>query len=93
VAVYRRWLLAVNRNNNELVVVDRGSAKLVARVSFAGDGHELLAMTVRDDAIYLGDNAAEAVHELNGRDLERLIEAARTDGRTRLPVEVTLTAK
>lgn len=26
VAVYRRWLLSVNRNNNERVVVDRASA-------------------------------------------------------------------
>ncbi len=30
VKVYRRWLLAVNRNNNELVFVDRETAKLVA---------------------------------------------------------------
>jgi DNA-binding beta-propeller fold protein YncE len=93
VSVYRGWLLAVNRNNNELVVVDRGSAQTVARLSFAGDGHALLALTVRDDAIYVGDNEARAVHELNGRDLAALIEAARADGKTRLPVEVTLTVK
>lgn len=93
VAVAGRWLLAVNRNNNELVVVDRGTLKVVARLTFAEGKHQLQAMTVHNKRIYLGDNAAQAVHELNGRALSRLIaRAMHSPGRT-MPVEITLVSR
>lgn len=89
VAVYRDWLLCVNRNNAELVVVDRATTKPLARLTFADGGQPMRTIAVRDDRLYLGGN--QAVHELNGRRLARLIERARRDAAT--PLEIALKAR
>lgn len=91
--MYRGWLLSVNRNNNEVMVVDRASLKAVARLTFAGDGHQLKTIALQGERIYLGDEAARAVHELSGRKLARLIKRAQRDGKAKLPLEVTLAAR
>ena len=93
VAVYRRWLLSANRHNNELMVVDRASARAVARLSFAGAGQSLNTITVQGDRIYFGGEGAPTVYELDGRQLTRLVNRALRGGKTQTPVPVTLTVR
>ncbi len=63
------------------------------RLTFAGEKHQLQTLAVQEDRIYLGDNAQQAVHELNGRKLARLINRTLRAGETPTPLEVTLIAQ
>jgi len=87
VATFRDWLLCVNRNNSELVVVDRATTKALARLTFPDGGQPMRTIAVEEDRLYLGGN--QSVHELNGRKLARLIERAGRDA-VKTPLEIKL---
>jgi outer membrane protein assembly factor BamB len=91
-ATYQTWLLAANRNNRELVVLDGTSYKLLARMSFAEENRGIAKVVVAGDRIYFGDGFEDirAVYELNGRGLARALRAARVDAKADNPLEITL---
>jgi DNA-binding beta-propeller fold protein YncE len=91
-ATYGSWLLAANRNNRELVVLDSSSYKLLARLSFAEDSRGISRLVVQGNRIYFGDGfeEAHAVYELDGRALARALRIADPDGKGDNPLEITL---
>jgi DNA-binding beta-propeller fold protein YncE len=89
-ATYQSWLLAANRNNRELVVLDGSSYQVLARLSFADDRRGIANVVVAGDRIYLNDEDSRAVYELNGRSLARILQRARADGKGDRPLELTV---
>jgi hypothetical protein len=92
-ASYRGWLLCANRNNREVMVLDGSSCGVLARLTFAGDKRRCVTdVTVADGRIYLGDQEAKAIYELNGQKLARLLRGAAPQEKDGKPLEVRLQA-
>jgi hypothetical protein len=88
-ATYRTWLLAANRNNREVVVLDSSSYQPLARLTFADEKRGIMNVLVDGDRIYLSGEASHAVYELNGRKLARALRG-RPNGKDAKPLEITL---
>jgi hypothetical protein len=89
-ATYRTWLLAANRNNREVVVLDGRSYQTLARLTFVDEKRRIANVLVEGDRIYLGDEAAHSVYELNGRKLARALRDVRLNGKDEKPLEISL---
>jgi hypothetical protein len=66
-------LLVANRENQEVVVIDPGTRKPVARLQFADGGQAVHRILIEGDRIYLADQSA--VYEIDGRALVRELTA------------------
>jgi DNA-binding beta-propeller fold protein YncE len=88
-ATYRGWLLSANRNNREVMVLDRTSFRPLARLSFSEEKHAISQVVVSEDRIYLGDEEAGRVYELDGRKLAKRLKG-KLPGEGKPPLELTL---
>ena len=86
-ATYRGWLLSANRNNREVMVLDSSSCRPLARLTFAFGKHSVTRLVAAEDRLYLGDEEAGCVYELDGRKLARRLRSTPDTG---LPLEITL---
>ncbi len=89
-ATYRTWLIAANRNNREVVILDGSSYQTLARLTFADEKRGVANVLVDGDRIYLGDEDSHAVYELNGRNLARVLRSAAPNGKDKKLLEITL---
>jgi DNA-binding beta-propeller fold protein YncE len=87
-AVYRGWLLSANRSNHEVMVLDGSSFRVLARLTFAEAKHCVTRIVVTEDRIYLSDQDAGCVYELDGRKLAKRLQGASPDADK--PLELTL---
>jgi DNA-binding beta-propeller fold protein YncE len=79
-------LYVANRENQEVVVVDPGTRKPLARLQFPDGKHEFHRVLTEGDRVYLADQ--EAAYELDGWTLSRRL--SRPAEKERPPVELVL---